>query len=360
MRDFACEHCGSGIRFETSTCPVCSSMLGYRPEERTIREVHPTASEASYRIAGHATEYWRCLNAAWGCNWMLPAVTGATWCRSCALTRGRPDDGRPDAIAAWALAEASKRRLVHQLDRLSLPVRPRSAATPDGLVFDLVFLPGQRGLTGHLDGVVTLDLAEADTAHRDELRRQLGEPLRTLLGSLRHEVGHHYWHGLVEQRDDLERFRSLFGDERADYGSALQRYYTTADGAWDEQRFITRYAQAHPHEDWAETFAHYLHLVDLVDTAAAHGLIPLAPRPGDDLPVPPGATVDQILDLWRPIALAIDDVADTVGSAHLYPFEPAGAVVDKLAYVHACVTTRARRVDLDAPASAPSPHTIHQ
>ena len=337
MRDFACEHCRSQVRFESSTCPVCSSLLGYLPQERTIRQLRPAATDTSYRIAGHATEQWRCLNAAWGCNWLLPAAAGATWCRSCSLTRGRPDDGRPDAVAAWALAEASKRRLVHQLDRLRLPVRPRTPAAPDGLVFDLVYLPGERALTGHLDGVVTLDLAEADPAYRDDLRRQLGEPFRTLLGSLRHEIGHHYWRVLVEGRDDVDEFRALFGDERADYRSALERYYAGAGAEWDDRRYVSRYARSHPHEDWAETFAHYLHIVDLVDTAAGHGLIDAAPPPDDALPVPAGASFGEILDLWRPIAHALDDVADTIGGAHLYPIRPVGLVVDKLADVHARV-----------------------
>jgi hypothetical protein len=340
MKTFGCEQCGSTVRFEWSTCPVCSSMLGYLPAERTIRQLLPSAHDAGYRVAGGHIEYWRCLNAAWGCNWMLTAATGATWCRSCALTRGRPDQGRPDAIAAWALTEAAKRRLVHQLDRLALPVRAPAGAMSDELVFDLVYLPGERGLTGHLDGVVTLDLAEADPAYRDAQRRQFGEPFRTLLGSLRHEVGHHYWGHLVEDRDDLAAFRSVFGDERADYGSALQRYYTDARVTWDRTRGITRYAQAHPHEDWAETFAHYLHVVDLVDTAAGHGLIAGAAEPGEDLPTPGNATLAELLDLWRPIALAIDDVADAVGAAHIYPFDPAPSVVDKLAYVHSRVTAR--------------------
>ena len=37
----------------------------------------------------------------------------------------------------------------------------------------------------------------------------------------------------------------------------------------------------HPAEDWAETFAHYLHIRDTIDTAAAFGLAPA------------GATADQ-------------------------------------------------------------------
>src|SRR3954453_7687658 len=151
MRRFACEHCGSEIRFETSTCPVCQSHLGYVPDELAIRQLVPSGEPATYVIAGERTERWRCLNAAWGCNWVLPADEGATWCRSCALTRGRPDNARPDAIEAWALAEGWKRRLIHQLDRLTLPVQGRTPSTPHGLTFDFVHLPGERGLTGHLD-----------------------------------------------------------------------------------------------------------------------------------------------------------------------------------------------------------------
>ena len=187
-------------------------------------------------------------------------------------------------------------------------------------MFDLVHLPGERGLTGHLDGVVTFDLAEADPVHRDALRRQLGEPFRTLLGSLRHEVGHHYWRHLVVATGGVASFRAVFGDERADYGEALQRYYAGDVEPWDEERFVTAYARSHPHEDWAETFAHYLHIVDLVDTAADHGLLDVGrrrgrrpPRAGRCLASPTSSR------LWRRIADAVDDLADTVGSPHPVP-----------------------------------------
>ena len=338
MRRFECEHCGSAVRFEDSSCPVCCSLLGYVPAERAIRRLSPVGDDVSYRVAGLEAEQWRCLNASWGCNWMLPAAEGAIWCRSCRLTRGRPDDGRPDAIAAWSLAEASKRRLVHQLDRLRLPIDMQTSAASEPLVFDLVYLPGERGLTGHLDGVVTLDLAEADSAHRDALRRQLGEPFRTLLGSLRHEVGHHYWRHLVVATGGVASFRTVFGDERVDYGEALQRYYAGDVEPWDEESFVTAYARSHPHEDWAETFAHYLHVVDLVDTAADRGLLDIGTPLDDILPVPAGASFSDILRLWVPIADAVDDLADTVGSPTLYPIRPTGAVIDKLTHVHACVT----------------------
>ncbi|MET0143901.1 MAG: putative zinc-binding metallopeptidase [Ilumatobacteraceae bacterium] len=338
MQRFFCEHCGHEVEFQTATCPVCGTPLGYVPSQQAIRKLIPEPGGASYGIAGEDTAYWRCLNAAWSCNWVLPAATGASWCRSCALTRGRPDEGRPDAIEAWSRAEAGKRRVVHQLDRLGLPVEPRTPATPAGLVFDLVYLPGERGLTGHLDGVVTLDLAEADDGHRDELRILLGEPYRTLLGNLRHEIAHHYWHRLVGESDHLDRFRVLFGDERADYAAALERYYGRDEAVWDADRFVSGYAQAHPHEDWAETFAHYLHIDDALDTAAAHGLVDRGADPDGGASGGPDAAFALVLQRWRPIARAVDAIAGALGSPRVYPFDPQGAVVDKLEFVHARVT----------------------
>jgi len=251
--------------------------------------------------------------------------------------------------------EVSKRRLVYQLDQVGLPIEPRTPATPNGLAFDLVHLPGERGLTGHLDGVVTIDLTEADPAVRDDLRRRLGEPYRTLIGNLRHEIAHHYWHRLVGQSDHLACFRALFGDERIDYAPALERYYARPEVAWDEHRFATRYAQAHPHEDWAETFAHYLHLVDLVDTASAHGLITPDPTNATTA-VGDQGTFAPILRRWRPLARALDAIADAVGSTPVYPIDHGGAVVVKLEFVHATIRDYVNHGQLhDDPVSAPHP-----
>jgi hypothetical protein len=349
MERFACGVCANEVRFDASTCPVCGCSLGYVPGERTLRTLEPLGDGVSYAIRGHAGTSWRCLNAAWGCNWVLPADSGATWCRSCALTRGRPDDGRPDAVDAWSRAESAKRRIIHQLDGLALPVEGRSPATPNGLVFDLVYLPGERGLTGHLDGVVTLDLAEADDRRRDEIRTSHREPYRTLIGNLRHEIGHHYWHRLVGQSDDLGRARALFGDDRVDYAAALARHYGATDEPWDQSRFITRYAAAHPLEDWAETFAHYLHIVDVVETAAAFGLL------GDDAAGAAPTETSTFLELlgqWRPLARAIDAIAEDVGSPPIYPFRPCGgAVADKLEFVHARVVAHTGREQFYASAA---------
>jgi hypothetical protein len=355
MRLFHCDRCGRTVPFSAQRCPACDALLGYVPERRAMRVLLPTADPSVFATDDLDPPLWRCLNSAWGCNWMLPApsataasdstsaATSVTpWCRSCRLTRGRPDEADPDAVEAWMTAEAAKRRLVHQLDELALPIEIRSSTTPDGLAFDLVYLPGEGGITGHLDGVVTLDLAEADEGHRDDLRRRLGEPFRTVVGHLRHEIGHHYWGRLVGQADNLDRFRRLFGDEREDYRTAVERHYSAATGAWDRTRFVTAYAASHPLEDWAETFAHYLHILDATDTAVAHHLVP----PGHAVVGSEGfaaLSIEDILGAWRPINTAVNAIAETLGAPAVYPFDPVGAVVDKLAFVHRQVAAHTER-----------------
>lgn len=342
MQRFACERCGNQLPFDASTCPVCGALIGYVPEQRDLRVLEPADDPATYAVGGSADVLWRCLNAAWGCNWTLAADAGGEWCRSCSLTRGRPDLADPAAVERWAAAEAAKRRLVHQLDSLALPIEPRSRSAPHGLAFDLVDLPGVPGITGHLDGIVTLDLAEADDQHRDQQRRQLGEPFRTLIGHLRHEVGHYYWDRLVGQSDHLAAFRRLFGDERADYRRALSEHHTTTT-TWDRSRYVSAYATAHPLEDWAETFAHYLHVVDALDTAIAYGLV----DPVDE-EVAATQGFAAILERWAPVAAALDAIADSLGTPRPFPFEPTGVALDKLAFVHARVVAHTARDDFYA------------
>jgi hypothetical protein len=344
MRIFHCDRCGAVLTFASVSCPNCTAAIGYVSEQRTLRVVVPTSDPAVFRLDdGSVPPMWRCMNSAYGCNWMLPADSGDTWCRSCRLTRGRPDVGRPDAIEAWMAAEAAKRRLVHQLDELALPIEIKTDSMPDGFVFDLVYLPGEGGITGHLDGVVTLDLAETDERHRDELRRRLGEPFRTVIGHLRHEIGHHYWARLVGQTNDIGAFRQLFGDDREDYAVALDRYYGGGNDAWDRTRFVTAYAAAHPLEDWAETFAHYLHILDAIDTAVAHGLIPSESAPVLVTDAVGTLPFTDILAAWGPVNTAVNAIAETVGSPAIYPFEPTDVVIDKLSFVHRQIAAHTRR-----------------
>ena len=220
----------------------------------------------------------RCANReAARCNWLV--AREGELCASCRLTRTRPADDDPAALEQFRVAEAAKRWLLFELGELALPVRSwRERA--GGLAFELLSSERAPVTTGHADGVITLDVAESDDAHREALREQLGEPYRTVLGHFRHEVGHYYWPLLVPEGGARERCRALFGDEREDYGAALERHYETGPPPDWSQRFVSAYATMHPWEDWAETFAHYLHIWDTLQTAGAYGVRVGAPGAG--------------------------------------------------------------------------------
>jgi hypothetical protein len=327
-----CEHCSGPIRFTSHRCPTCGAELGYDTDTRRVRVLVPANRPSTFAIDGSPTLRWRCLNAAWGCNWTLPAGTDAVWCRACALTRGRPDEQRGVALRAWVVAEAAKRRLVHQLDHLGLPIVPRSPDAPDGLAFDFVAVPELGGITGFRAGVVTLDLAEVDDTYRDEQRRAFGERSRSVVGHLRHEIGHHYWELLVRGAGAEDAFRVLFGDERADYRNALDTHYTDVSSTWDTTRYVSRYATSHPHEDWAETFAACLRILDVLATAVAHGL--LADHDGRVAGDAATLDIDLVLTRWRAMGVALDDLVDAVGGPPSSTPDAADVVVDKLSFVH--------------------------
>ena len=326
MRRFKCGRCATEVPFEADRCPHCDALLGYVPHLRDICVLQETAQPSRYAISSDATLWWRCLNHAWHCNWMLPSDAGDVWCRSCRLTRGRPDTASPDAVAAWSTAELDKRRLVDQLLALGLPL---DAPSDPRLVFDLLFLPDGAGVTGHRQGVVTLDLRETDDAYREALRRQLGESYRTVIGHLRHEIGHHYWPTLVGTTPQVDEFRALFGDERADYAGALERHYESpAPGMPDDH--VSTYARVHPSEDWAETFAHYLHIRDGLETATEHGLLGAVDSDAID-------AIDAMLRAWGPLADALNALSRGLGHQPAYPFHHGPAVAEKLAFVHRTV-----------------------
>jgi hypothetical protein len=343
VRTFTCDNCDGPISFGAQQCGSCQVPLGYLCPDRSVRSLSVTSDPAVFVPKAGGRRLWRCLNAAWGCNWMVPAGGDDVWCRSCRMTRGRPDESDPAAVEAWAIAEGAKRRLVHQLDELALRIEIRSTATPAGLAFDLVYLPGTGGVTGHTEGVVTLDLCEADDTRREELRHRLGEPFRTVIGHLRHEIGHHFWNRLVGQSDAIESFRQLFGDERTDYASAISQYYADGPGAWDPSTHVTAYAAAHPLEDWAESFAHYLHIVDATDTAAAHHLVPAERAASVASERVASLDFGTILEAWQPINTAVNAIADTLGAPIVYPYQPTGVVIDKLTFVHRQVASHTER-----------------
>ena len=320
MRDFLCPKCGQRLAFENSQCLNCGSELGFDPATRDFALVGGPLS--------------RCLNHVLAeCNWLVGSPDSL--CRSCALTRTRPSDGDLVALPEFAQAEGAKRRLVVELDELGLPIVGRGDDPDNGLCFDLLSSERSSVTTGHDSGVITLDLAESDDVHREQLRTSMDEPYRTLLGHFRHEVGHYYFEVLVAGTAAESEFESLFGDPNADYQAALQRHYSNGAPAGWPGSYISAYATMHPAEDWAETFAHYLHIRDTVDTAAAFGLAPAGATL--DRPLAGDAGFDRLIDLWLPLSWSLNMINRSMGHPDLYPFVLPTAALAKMRFIHRLV-----------------------
>ncbi len=273
MRDFICPNCGQHLAFENSVCLSCRSRLGFSLDDMAFLVI-ASGEDSEHGGAVDASEYRLCANLhAAECNWLVKVAPVPQLCTSCALTRMRPpNDADTTAMAAFAVAEMAKRRLIVELVDLKLPpIVGRDVDPPDyGLAFDLLSSAAEKVFTGHENGVITLDLAEGDDVHREQLRIAMDEPYRTLLGHFRHEIGHYYYYRLVGVAPEYqERARELFGDAEADYQAALDRHYSEGAPPGWERDYVSSYATMHPAEDWAETFAHYLHIRDTLDTAAA-------------------------------------------------------------------------------------------
>ncbi len=353
-RAFRCQ-CGRPVFFRNSRCLACDTPLGYDPARRRLLPLEPSPrGEGLWRRHGgslRSTEYRRCANldSAAGCNWLVERKDDNPLCRCCRLTRTVPDLSVPENADWWGLIEQAKRRLVSSLVALGLPVRSRQVEDPDrGLAFDLLRAPpeGPPVTTGHLNGVITLDIQEADDLTREHRRTFLHEPYRTLLGHLRHEVGHYYWLRLVLGTPWEEPCRALFGDERADYAAALQSHY--ANGPPEDWRahFVSAYASAHPAEDWAETWAHYLHVVDTIDTATAFGLdtarvgLVYERFPLDILQDESAASAEAFMGFltdWMELTGVLNELSRSMGLADFYPFILSAPAVRKLHFVHRVV-----------------------
>jgi hypothetical protein len=363
-RAFSCR-CGRPVFFRNSVCLACGTPLGYDPVQRLLMPLEPAPSHRAdsgaesgihlWRAEGSrrgAVQYFRCANLATpaACNWLVtehevPDVA-APLCACCRLTRTLPDLSLDHGGLWWGRIELAKRRLVSTLMALQLPVRSKMNEDPEhGLVFDLLRAPpgGPPVVTGHEDGVITLDVEEADDAGRELRRHALGEPYRTLLGHMRHETGHYYWQRLVQSSAWLEPFRELFGDERADYAMALNQHYQAGPPADWGQRHVTAYASSHPWEDWAETWAHYLHLVDTLDTARSFGVdgerVELQYERFEPAVLEASGDAQagdflQLLNGWMELTGVLNELSRSMGVADFYPFVLSQTAVRKLHFVH--------------------------
>ncbi|HEX2702838.1 MAG TPA: putative zinc-binding metallopeptidase [Solirubrobacteraceae bacterium] len=324
MRSFACGHCGGLVFFENTVCLRCSTPLRFDAELLSMVSMEPGA------------QWIDCANRELvGCNWL--AEHDGELCRSCRLTRTRPGNADAAGLEDLAIAERAKRRVLVQLIELGLPGIRHGA-----LAFDLLSSAEQPVTTGHADGVITIDLAESDDARREARRAQLGEPYRTMLGHLRHELGHYMQPLLVVSEQVWAECRRLFGDDGLDYGEAVERHYVDGPPVDWQDGYVSAYATMHPWEDWAETFAHYLHITDTLETAHEFGVVVAGPRAvgsDDSLVAVPPADPDErefaaIIESWLPLTYALNAINRSMGRDDLYPFALARPVVQKLSFVH--------------------------
>ena len=351
MRLFSCAVCNALLFFENVRCGSCGHTVAYlaehaavsalEPEGGTWRALAPEAEGKRYRLCANSTQHGVC-------NWAVAAESAARLCRSCSLNDTVPNLAESGALAAWQRLEIAKRRLLYTLLALGLPVEAK-ASSERGLAFSFkADTADEKIFTGHSEGHITIHVAEADDPFREKIRQQLGEPYRTLLGHFRHEIGHYYWDRLVRDTRWHEAFRCLFGDERQDYAKALERHYEQGPPERWPAEHVSAYAAMHPWEDFAETFAHYLHMVDALETARSYGLA-LRPKPIGGAEVLPVTTrrlhfddFDDLVTAWFPLTIALNSFNRGMGLPDLYPFVLSARALEKLRYVHDVVDAETR------------------
>ena len=339
MHAFRCPRCRGLAFLESLTCPRCGTAIGIHLATQEMLEADPAGVE-------HDGSRWvPCSNRSWECNWLVEQGAEDARCFSCRLTRRRPEPDDTIALEKLAVTARDKRRLLLRLMTLGLPITPWYERQ-GGLGFDLLSSRSGHGPVriGHASGIITIDLAESLDDVRERLRVQLGEPYRTMLGHFRHESGHYYQWILVEQTDFITECRELFGDERASYSDAIARHYATgAPEGWREHH-ISEYATMHPWEDFAETWAHYLHITDTLGTLAAAGVdLSRRPMPGvlthDIVPRTSyaGVSSHEMLADWYWCSKLLNRANQAMGKGDLYPFTIVPEVARKLDFVHRVV-----------------------
>jgi hypothetical protein len=318
VHQFACR-CGHALQFNDRKCPKCGDEVGFDPRIFSMVSLAAHADVERLRY---------CDNARWNvCNWLIGEGDENVLCLACRLNNVIPNLEMRDNQRAWIALEQAKKHLIYQILRLRLPVDRTETAPP--LCFDFV----DDTPTGHLDGLITVNLNEANPVERERQRQLFGEPHRTLVGHMRHESGHYFWMRLVEHSDRLAAFRRIFGDERQDYAAALARHHTHGAPAGWRERHVSAYASSHPWEDWAETWAHYLHMAEALDTAHAMG-VRVGNVGGGPFDAYAKASFPDLIARWRPLTAVMNGMNRSLGLDDFYPFGLAPAAREKTAFVH--------------------------
>jgi hypothetical protein len=336
VKRFACE-CGQRVFFEDYTCLACRRELGFAPGLMAFLSRVPDAPD--FRDSGGGS-WAACSNrsALRVCNWLIPATDPQLLCQACRMNRVIPNLQPLRNQELWVRMEEAKRRLVYSLLTLGLPYDGSDGRPPLGFEF----MEDRRSnpqvaesfvTTGHRTGIITINLLEADDVSRHAVREEMSERYRTLLGHFRHESGHYFSDCLLPPGEALDEFRRLFGDERADYADAIRRYYDAGPTPDWPTRFVSAYASAHPLEDWAECWAHYLHITDGLETARANGLLP-TDTSGD---------WDREVAAWIEGSVKLNEITRSLGVDDAYPFVLNAPVRQKLAFIRRRLEAARRR-----------------
>jgi hypothetical protein len=323
--------CGQIVFSDNIRCGACGRTLGFEPFGPAMLSFDVGAP--GELISEQGQSYTLCTNRLQHavCNGVVP-LGGGDRCRSCALNRTIPVLRRKKNLARWYRLERAKRRMISGLATLGLQADSPATTSSPAMLFD--FLEDRRShpdvlesfvSTGHKDGVITINVIEADDVQRVKQRELMGERYRTLLGHFRHEAGHFFYPLLVTAPGS---FTALFGDPAADYNAALNRYYQQGPALDWENNFISAYAGSHALEDWAECFAHYLHIQDALETAASRGLSNLGNT----------GSIEVQLQRWDDLSVSVNEVSRSLGLRDAYPFAIKDGVAAKLGYVHRCIT----------------------
>ena len=339
MRRYNCQNCGNNVHFENTACLSCGFALGYLAPfdallSKSFGDVAWQTNDGAYRPCSN--------RATIACNWVSAGDSDAL-CVSCRHSRVIPDLNIAKNRQRWELLEHAKRMLFYSLQKFEL-LQIANNIGVNALVFefmaDTVPVDDKDGkvLTGHHNGLITINIAEADDDVREARRKAMNEPYRTLIGHFRHEVGHYYWDLLLADEASRVDFRNLFGDERADYSAALEAHYANGAPAFWEQSYVSAYATSHPWEDFAETWAHYFHMVDGLETAQEYGVIG---QPGGITAINPYHQQDfrQLHDDWIPLTVALNAVNRSIGNRDFYPFVSSQTIFNKLNFIHQLINS---------------------
>ena len=319
MKNFQCS-CGQTLFFENTRCLNCGNDVGFDPLQFTMGPVEGKT------VCKNRTDFDVC-------NWIV-TDPGSSFCVSCSLNHTIPNLLVPDRRRWWKNLENAKRRLIYSLISLGLPIISKQE-DEFGLGFE--FIEDKRTNPrvyedhvniGHHNGMITINIAEADEVNREISRQYTGELYRTLLGHFRHESGHYYYHTLVVRGGRLEEFRNLYGDESQDYAAALEHYYAVKATAVKDPDYISHYAQSHPLEDWAEVWSHYLHMVDTLDTASVYGMQQGSTHWDD---------INELTSKWSELSVMLNALNRSMGLEDAYPFTLSELTLKKLRFVHSLI-----------------------